>query len=408
MLPAVNPIDLKSLQRQYEANPSSLSREDLQTLLYTNYGITPNQAPLQNQLVILTPFEQYCNIAMHTGDIGYDGQFYLPRYIPIFYAIKKRDADLINYYLLRYVNPQTDVQVLVRKAQEQKLYRAYVTMARTYYPYALNLLAKYFPDVIANNSQATRLATIFNQELDLINSIVSTNNQTRRRRELEISFSNLPQIVYDYLQLSCVLTSDFVILLTQLSNLINNLSNIKNYALLRVSLNILLNIDFDIDSALQMLDVNKNQVNSGFANRPLTIVSNTNMLLFFALTVLNGKVLDKLLPEKLDDSKNRSIISEVLYSIDYKISNIDLYDNIGFTIVCSKYLVNPMLYRNDIPIIELYSEISADQQNTWRFAKPQIYDPETAQRLAQVVNVGPYLDPITSLSKDLMIQFGLL
>ena len=41
------------------------------------------------------------------------------------------------------------------------------------------------------------------------------------------------------------------------------------------------------------------------------------------------------------------------------------------------------------------------------YDKSRIYDPETALRLSELLNVKPYLDPITDFDKNLMHQFGL-
>lgn len=39
---------------------------------------------------------------MFSGDIGYNGQFYLPPWACLVYAVKANDLELVRYYLLRY------------------------------------------------------------------------------------------------------------------------------------------------------------------------------------------------------------------------------------------------------------------------------------------------------------------
>ena len=53
---------------------------------------------------VLTPFESYCNQAMLQGQVGFNGQFYLPPYICLLYSARIGDVELINYYLIRYLD----------------------------------------------------------------------------------------------------------------------------------------------------------------------------------------------------------------------------------------------------------------------------------------------------------------
>src|ERR1700722_6171727 len=43
---------------------------------------------------ILTPFEQFCMLKMLNGEIGYNGQWYLPPYACLFNCIKAKNLDL--------------------------------------------------------------------------------------------------------------------------------------------------------------------------------------------------------------------------------------------------------------------------------------------------------------------------
>ena len=56
---------------------------------------------------ILTAFEQYCRLQMLSGNIGYNGQFYLPPYACMFNCIKNNNLNLFNYYLLRFIIDNT-------------------------------------------------------------------------------------------------------------------------------------------------------------------------------------------------------------------------------------------------------------------------------------------------------------
>ena len=87
---------------------SYLPLTTLQLLDDSGYGINVTNLVKVDKDSILTPFERYCRIRMLKGEIGYNGQFYLPVYACLFNCIKTNNLDLFNYYLLRFIGAKLD------------------------------------------------------------------------------------------------------------------------------------------------------------------------------------------------------------------------------------------------------------------------------------------------------------
>lgn len=163
-------------------------------------------------------------------------------------------------------------------------------------------------------------------------------------------------------------------------------------------LDILLNGDTDADVLIEGKNENHPHVDVNIAG--------------LAYSVMNAKVVKKLRHQRplTDLSSSFFVTSEVIYDTD--LINTNMYDFIYNKLVTSIYLANKasMLYET-VRLTTIYNSIEAANNPAkvqYMRDKPEIYDPETALRLIDIVNVKPYLKPITAFSKNLMIQFGLL
>lgn len=80
------------------------AKAGLSMLLQTKYRIPATEiADHLTSDMPLIPFESYCHLAMLAGDIGYNGQWYLPPYAALFAAIRHGDMELFDYYVDRYL-----------------------------------------------------------------------------------------------------------------------------------------------------------------------------------------------------------------------------------------------------------------------------------------------------------------
>ena len=96
------PVDLTKIIFSY------LSVTTLQLLNDSGYIINITNLIKIDNNTILTPFEQYCRLKMLNGQIGYNGQWYLPVYACLFYSIKNDNLNLFNYYIIRYFDNDLD------------------------------------------------------------------------------------------------------------------------------------------------------------------------------------------------------------------------------------------------------------------------------------------------------------
>ena len=100
-------LPLKKLQLWQESNPNLFTNQFNNQWFKYKYGlsIVDLTKDINDDVkTFLTPFELCSYLAMNMGDIGYLGQFYLPIDVILAYCIQAKDLELLNYYLIRFIN----------------------------------------------------------------------------------------------------------------------------------------------------------------------------------------------------------------------------------------------------------------------------------------------------------------
>ena len=182
--------------------------------------------------------------------------------------------------------------------------------------------------------------------------------------------------------------------LLTLINIDNNVNYIK-------ILKLLTNQDFDIDSFITITNT-KIKIDNGF--------------LSLAFSVLNGSICHKIIASGYKKQNISTFISEVLYNIDpILINNGSGNSNIYFSVCLAKqqynYGINNLIYKpGQLNLYKFYKAILNDKTvyHPHNENEIRIYDAETALRLSELVDVKPFLYPLTDFDRNLMIQFELL
>ena len=117
-------LPLKTLQLIDDAGKNPFPVTLLTNLLLIKYNIKIDLQPQIISQLILEPFELYTKTVMRLGEVGYNGQFYLPIYACLFNSIKHNDLNLLHYYLLRYFGKDSEItkQAINWLISDQKLY----------------------------------------------------------------------------------------------------------------------------------------------------------------------------------------------------------------------------------------------------------------------------------------------
>ena len=324
------------------------------------------------------PFEKYSKIASNKGDIGYLGQWYLPPSVTLAYSIKNRDIQLVNYYLLRFVDINKRVEMLSTPSMPiATVARILLSLSDEYFVEAKDLIITYLTpfaplpalDDIDDHFDLAKLHNIF--------TMFKTDNN--------FIFSMIPKMIINYIKNSKIITKSLVAKLAKASNDLDQyFINYTGYHFYRAIINIVLNKDINI--------ANLNNIEL----RELAIL---------ATSVLNSKVITKLIAQ-LGTFHIDRVASEVLYDLDYyNNATHKAYSIINFSI----YLSNNNRIDKICPLKKLAQVIKANKKSGITPAnRIKITDAETAMRLKQVIDVKSYLAPATEFDKDLMIQFGLL
>ena len=146
----------------------------LTNLLVNKYNINKQTitASFDNKHQVLTNFDVFARLAMLTGDIGYNGQWYLPVLICLAYAIENRNKDLLNYYLLRFVNKNKMTNTM--KVLDQDLFTSPYCFTIILYFLASNdtSILSILSDAFGNQIDNTRPATIDLLDNNLVLMIV--------------------------------------------------------------------------------------------------------------------------------------------------------------------------------------------------------------------------------------------
>ena len=375
------------------------------TTLFTNKTATPP----------LTRFDLFTNIIMLAGNSGYNGQFYLPPYVALLYAIRDADIELIDYYFLRYNtgNPKQTLKNLgwplevnyLSKINYDSFIPFMLSINKSMYNYLIKYLSTYYSknevdkylsikSVIDRNASEQKVEKFYDNEnvnyyymtafkkLDATNAIISI------RAGLWIRDVD-PDIVVN----SIIFSTGYIT-----NQHINNA---------RAILDVLNTVRTGMygERYKGILEILCGQIPDYIANLARNAIVNSGILTL-AFAVMNDKVIDKLI-EIEAVCEFYPLSSEVLYDITIlnKLVNSTIYDNDIKTFVQTAGTIS--LYLSNLA---LYSNITNNKINmiTILNNKYKILDPETGLKLSTVTDVKPYLAPATEFDKKLMIQFGLL
>lgn len=400
-------LPLKVLQL---LNDSGYIINDL-SLIKFKYDLNPDVITNQNNF--LTNFERYTDIAMLHGEIGYNGQFYLPPYVALLYSIRINDLQLINYYLLRYFVARNWIQSMLYLGWDldHNLYNYPSTFLALMFNMTTKQETKYFLQQRLSLFGYNNKLKIYNDvklgNLDFINvnkpvtasllalyAIKPDLLDVNMLDQLSlVNFMNL--ILYIKASYGCITKDLLLQAQTMLDLLINTCNNLTFYS--------------DVLKILLNYDINVNNYSSDY----------DKVILFgFALSVANGKVIKTIfnIPGfNILHHPNlfRTIIpSQVFYDFDYLLTT---YKRISENTKISIFLTNLTYYyltklnNQDrvikVPIIDKYDAlVEASKSNYYS----RVYDPETALRLSSIINVKPFLQPMNQFDQHLMQQFGLL
>lgn len=367
---------------------------NIKNLLHVKYNL--NQNVITNQHNFLTDFERYTDIAMLNGEIGYNGQFYLPPYVALLYAIRANDLELINYYLFRYFVANNWLQSMLY------LFWSSDSNRQDYPSQFLALMLNITTNPETRGFLQGQLNSFgYQNKLKIYNAVRSNG-----LRFLEIDNTNqlaLYDIDPNYLDIDTLdqfppinpvnwllyiktrygaITKDLINQANIMLQLISKVNKNDNYILYTTILKILLNLDINIDSY-------------------------HTVILDFALSVANGKVI-KTLVNKFGFNQLESISgyipSEVLYDVKTLFNTIGSLPN---SIILSIFLTDlayQYLPNLTIPIVDKYNNLLKALNDNY-YSK--IYDLETALRLSQLIDVKPFLQPMNQFDKKLMQQYGL-
>ena len=332
---------------------------------------------------ILTPFEQYCRLRMLQGEIGYNGQWYLPVYACLFNAIKADNLDLFNYYLIRFFTDNQNITESAILWHENFLSFLFV----------IDFLCNKYVNNYQVATMKTNLVNKIGQQT--LKSFETLKNQFSHssnafgaiKPELVTTDQPFPNIDSINLEIKVISTTTINNAKVMIDLVLNKYpQSIRRDRYINY-LNILLNNNID----LTLFNLDPNDEDSDIFD-----------LIVLAQSVLNGKVLNaigNIIPNlyRFKVYANIELIfSEVLYDLSF-------YDiRWGEELEVSLYLSNNaiILLNNPSPLDDLCKSIKDLHSGS-------IKDAETALRLANLVDVEPYLDPITTFDKDLMVQFGL-
>lgn len=403
-------LPLKKLQLWQEINPSLFDTDFNNQWFKRRYGISAFDLTdnIDNNIWdLLTQFELLCFLGMNMGDIGYVAQFYIPLDIALAYSILAKDLELLNYYLIRFISP-TNSNLLDELGipigsntvgDIGKKIKILTYLANQYFPPALtlltqfNLVPKRNSDIVSFDIYDYLLYT--NKIVDILDDLPAINIENLWKRIEQVG----------------LVTKKLVANAEKLLTIIND--DNSNYIKI---LKLLTNQDFDITSFIT--DDATNTFNSRF--------------LSLAFSVLNGPICQKIvvrtsLPGR-PPQRISIVVSEVLYDTNPALINAinpAISRNIITLSVCLakeqykyiltsgiSYLIDQpnqlKLYKDYKGIVDAKDNELEDYEEDHVGADVMIYDAETAERLDEVVDVKPYLYPITDFSKNLMTQYGLL
>ena len=389
-----------------------LSIPILTSLLKQKYNLA---LPLTTEVIAkltIEPFELYCNYAMRSGDIGYNGQWYLPPYACLFNSIKNDDIDLLQYYLLRYfVNNNWDLTKDALDWKNDKLGNNSALVNILLYlsknDKIKNLIINYI--LIATGSDSKYL-DVYNQALSYnIAPDFELNllylDSTRLDDYSQIPFPDIDlDDLYEFIRRSGFIPFE---VFDQAELMYDKVSKIfapsvnRDYYLNFLA--VLLGKDVDINLIIKTRNNGTRYVPAQFTN--------------LVITVMNYTMFDKLNKQKLLIGLNDYDIVPSMIIYDTRLANNpNLYDYIQNTFAVSLYLSNKSIgvtrdYVSMIPLIKIYKSLRVSNKeikHVQATVTPVIYDAETALRLADITDVKPYLQPATNFDKNLMIQFGLL
>lgn len=381
-------LPLKTLQIIDDMVKNPFSVTLLTNLLLIKYNIKIDLQPQTIDKLVLEPFELYTKTVMRLGQIGYNGQFYLPPYACLFNSIKNNDLDLLQYYLLRYFGNDFDItkEAINWLIGDQKLYNILIYLSNKD---SKNIIKQFYSKTIEGtdliNFNKSKLSIINNQVdkafyFDLLNF-----NSTKLDQYITFTFPfpfiNADTILYVISKNDSFIKTETIVKANVMYDKINTLfppSINRDYYLNLLA--ILLNKDVNINTISNHL---------------------SNYVVGLALSVMNFTFISQLADDWATSlAPENIVISEVLY--DIKFINTDMPNWIKYMLTISIYLSNnAIILTNPIPLVQTYENIRL-------FNKVKIYDPETALRLVDVINVKPYLLPLTDFDKNLMIQFDLL
>ena len=363
----------------------------LKYLLFIKYNFNINITNTN----LLTNFDQFCKYAMLSGDIGYDGQWYLPIIVCLAYCIKNRDKDLLNYYINRFIN--INKFDLTQLALKQYSY---------YTPIILTLTKEYDTSMISTVTPPTNSDEV---RPDKTNTTIVNIMSSQSRFNPQI-ITQLPNVysgimVREIFENGGLITKDYI----------NSARIAQQYVLQHYPQSQVRDQYLDTLAVLLNQDINLQPYigpRALYMSNFLTKVDRGIVTLAFA--VLNSKIINKILNPNLSlitsdtISNDTGIVSEVVYDIDmdiiYKIKNIYLYNSV----ILSIYLADRAIEINtNLPLVDIYNTI---KNCPYLSATPEalamgayILDAETAIKLS---NNSNYLYPITQFSYDLMVQLG--
>ena len=407
-------LPLKKLQLWQESNPNLFTNQFNDQWFYQKYGLSAFDLTkdIDNKVLnLLTNFELHCYVAMNMGDIGYLAQFYLPVDIILAYCIKAKDLELLEYYLLRYIQlpkpnkPILDVLSLVVDHHNIDFFsdqtKILTYLADMYFQPALALLKKFGLYNQTNIIEPNVSTIYFNNILDYLINIEPDKFQQVLNNKSIIFPTMYFSFIAHKMRDQGLITSFTINNASKMFKIINN-NFYKNGAVndyLNI-LKLLLNQDFDITPYIGT---------DGIVDRQLTSL---------AFSVLNGPICRKIIAINQSTDFYHPLVSEVLYDIDFYCKLHQVYTNIDISIYLAKQQykfinnnINNLIDKsNQLMLYKTYNKINnynkRQQENYFGTISIEIYDAETAKRLSDIIDVNSFLLPATEFDKDLMIQFG--
>ena len=369
----------------------------LRQLLKTKYKLTNVDLTSTN---VLSTFDQFTKYATLSGDIGYNGQFYVPVLICIAYSIRNKDNNLLNYYLLRFFVIKYKLRQLAFKDYQSHIF-ILLTLANEYnkdiYDYLVSILEPLRLRVFTNSTTVITLDDIketqFNSSVFNLPTALAAMDIDAVKKYANMEFntrSPIGSVVDDIAYRGNLITISYINKVRVMRDLVLKLftaSDARNQYL--DALAILLGDDIDL--------------------QPYINTNNFNDIVRLAFAVLNSKVITEITKHGTPDFATSEIpASEVVYNVSILSKIYDSgYRTAALTSIYLANRANEITKR--LPLLDTLNDIKAAIYKGGTLEAlvggAYILDPETAVKL-QDFNTSDYLYPVTQFNYDLMVQFG--